>query len=238
MTIIGIVGGTSGMVESTLELASATGRCVAENGGVLLTGGKADKSEKSVKAKAMCAAVEVGKNRRVGVIGILPGGAEPKIWIETIGKARVLYLESGVSSDERNALTGGIPDALLVLGGGKGTLSEVAYALNARKPIVFLKSWETLQAALATEREKVKTTIDKLGDPMYPANDLMKNLTLLLENSSAPIHFEVENSPLAAVQRALTLGRTYYPKFEKSKLGAFRDEFETKLKELRKPPDD
>ena len=44
--------------------------------------------------------------------------------------------------EARNALVVRAADALVAIGGGYGTLSEVALALKAMKPVVGLGSWE------------------------------------------------------------------------------------------------
>jgi uncharacterized protein (TIGR00725 family) len=44
--------------------------------------------------------------------------------------------------EARNALVVRAADALLAVGGGYGTLSEIALALKAGKPVVGIDSWE------------------------------------------------------------------------------------------------
>jgi len=44
-------------------------------------------------------------------------------------------------------INGFTPDGLIALHGGGGTLSEVAYALHKKKPVVFLESRDALRAS-------------------------------------------------------------------------------------------
>jgi uncharacterized protein (TIGR00725 family) len=55
--------------------------------------------------------------------------------------------------EARNALVVGTADAIVAVGAGYGTLSEIALALRAGKPVVGLETWEIdgIQAAGSPE---------------------------------------------------------------------------------------
>jgi hypothetical protein len=69
------------------------------------------------------------------VLGILPGadGADANPFVD-------VALPTGLG-DGRNALVAAAGDALVAIGGGLGTLSEVALALKRGTPVVGLGTW-------------------------------------------------------------------------------------------------
>jgi uncharacterized protein (TIGR00725 family) len=69
-------------------------------------------------------------------VGILPG-SERSAANEFVDVA----IPTGLG-EARNALVVRAADALIAVGGGYGTLSEIAFALKAGKPVVGLGSWE------------------------------------------------------------------------------------------------
>jgi uncharacterized protein (TIGR00725 family) len=81
-------------------------------------------------------------------VGILPGGDR--------GAAN-RFLDVAIATglgEARNALVVRSADALVAVGGGYGTLSEIALALKAGKPVVGLDSWDIdgVEAAATPER--------------------------------------------------------------------------------------
>jgi uncharacterized protein (TIGR00725 family) len=114
--------------EETAVLARAVGRGIAERGAVLLTGGRSGVME---------AASQGARDAGGLTVGILPGASAadspPNPHIE-------LALYTGLG-EARNWVNVCACDALIAIGGGFGTLSEVALALKARKPLVLLASW-------------------------------------------------------------------------------------------------
>jgi uncharacterized protein (TIGR00725 family) len=69
-------------------------------------------------------------------IGILPG---------TDRAAANPFVDFAIPTglgEARNALVVRAADALIAIGGGYGTLSEIAFALKAGKPVVGLGTWE------------------------------------------------------------------------------------------------
>jgi uncharacterized protein (TIGR00725 family) len=88
-------------------------------------------------------------------VGILPGidrGAANR-WVD-------VALPSGLG-EARNALVVRAADALVAVGGGFGTLSEIALALKAGKRVVGLDTWEVeaiVTAASAQEAVEAALT--------------------------------------------------------------------------------
>jgi uncharacterized protein (TIGR00725 family) len=111
------------------ELAAAeeVGRLVAGRGAVLVCGGLDG---------AMEAACRGARERGGTTVGILPGGdrseANPHVEVA---------IATGLG-EGRNVLVVRAADALIAVGGGYGTLSEIALALKAGKRVVGLGSWE------------------------------------------------------------------------------------------------
>jgi uncharacterized protein (TIGR00725 family) len=122
---IGVVGPAEA---SEAELASAeeVGAGLASLGAVVVTGGLGGVME---------AACRGARSRRGRTLGILPG--EPREaangWVE-------IAVATGLG-ELRNGLIVRACDALVAVGGGHGTLSEVALALKLGRPVVGLGTW-------------------------------------------------------------------------------------------------
>lgn len=130
-TIIAVVGGGSAPPSSVTNLAQALGKAIASAEGILLTGGTGG------GAAVKDAAVDGAATGRV--ISILKDGNG----VELRSPTR-LVVNSGIK-DARNVLNAFAPDVLIALPGGAGTLSEVAFAAVAGRPIVFLESRQMLR---------------------------------------------------------------------------------------------
>jgi uncharacterized protein (TIGR00725 family) len=108
-------------------LAEEVGRELAGRGAVVLCGGLGG---------VMAAACRGAKAGGAVTVGILPTAdrspANP--WVD-------VALATGLG-ETRNALVVRAADALVAVGGGHGTLSEIALALKAGKPVAGLESWD------------------------------------------------------------------------------------------------
>ncbi len=106
--------------------AESVGRALAERGAVVVCGGLG-----GVMAAA-CRGVAAGGGTSVG---LLPGtdraAANPSVTIA---------LPTGLG-EARNACVVAAADAVVAIGGGYGTLSEIALALRAGMPVVGLRTW-------------------------------------------------------------------------------------------------
>lgn len=84
----------------------------------------------------MAAACRGAKEAGGTTLGILPGAdrSAANEWVD-------VAVATGLG-EARNALVVRAADALVAVGGGYGTLSEVALALKAAKPVIGLGTWD------------------------------------------------------------------------------------------------
>ncbi len=109
------------------QAAEAVGRLLAERGAVLVTGGRGGVME----------AASRGARQAGGLtIGLLPGTSP-----EEGNPYLTVALPTGLRQ-ARNALVVLAGQAVIAIGGGYGTLSEIALALKAGKPVVGLGTWK------------------------------------------------------------------------------------------------
>ena len=110
-----------------LQAAEDVGAALAERGAVVVTGGLGGVME---------AACRGARSRRGRTLGILPGEDRDAAngWVE-------IAIATGLG-ELRNGLVVRAADALVAVGGGHGTLSEVALALKIGRPVVGLGTWE------------------------------------------------------------------------------------------------
>lgn len=156
IAVVGAAGGSGGPTRVE-DLAYRVGAALGEAGAVLLTGGRG-----GVMAAASRGARQAGGR----TVGVLPGTADspPNRHVETaiftgMGQARNLVLVLSAR-------------AVIAVGGGWGTLSEIAMALKHRIPVVTLESWdlerpdgaaEPLLACAATPEEAVRRALEAAG---------------------------------------------------------------------------
>ncbi len=122
--VIGVIG-PGACDEETAARAAAVGRLVALRGAVLLCGGRGG---------AMEAAARGAREAGGLTVGVLPGASAA----ETPPNAYIdVALFTGVG-EARNWINVCASDALIAVGGGWGTLSEIALAMKAGRPVVAL----------------------------------------------------------------------------------------------------
>jgi uncharacterized protein (TIGR00725 family) len=112
--------------EAHRQIAERVGRRIAENGGVLLCGGMGGVME---------AASYGAMNARGLVIGILPGESRDK------GNPYLTFSIITGMGEGRNLILVRSCDALIAIGGGYGTLSEIAFAHKLDIPVVGIHTW-------------------------------------------------------------------------------------------------
>ena len=116
------------------RLAEEVGRRLAEGGAVMVCGGLGGVME------AACRGARAGGGTTVGILpGLDRAAANPFVDVA---------LPTGLG-EARNALVVLAAEALVAVGGGHGTLSEIALALKGGRPVLGLGSWdvEGVQAA-------------------------------------------------------------------------------------------
>ncbi len=120
--LIAVVGGSSCSTEEA-EWAVAVGRLLAERGAVLVCGGYGGVMEASARGAKQAGGVTIGI-----LAGTDPRDANPHIDIA---------LATGMG-EMRNALLVRTAGAVIAIGGGWGTLSEIALAQRIGTPVVGL----------------------------------------------------------------------------------------------------
>lgn len=160
--IIGVIGGTGAdkVDTATLKLAEDVGRSLTVGRKIVLTGGHPDKEETSVKRTVMQSALKVADDSHPArVIGILPGEGRARLEPSGTYPRQCLYIRSGLEGYERNVLNGITPDALVVLRGEVGTLSELAFGHYFGVPMVFLSSLASLKQVMDSRLKRLEKAI-------------------------------------------------------------------------------
>ena len=125
--VVAVVGGYQASAETT-RAAEDVGRLLAEEGAVIVTGGR-----QGVAAAASRGASEAGGT----AVGILPGRSRGQAnpWV-------TIAIPTGLG-ETRNALVVMGADAVIAFPGVWGTLSEIAHAALADTPVVAMPgTWE------------------------------------------------------------------------------------------------
>ena len=122
---IAVIGGSECSPQEA-KLAEEIGRELAKQGAILVCGGLGGIMEAACK----------GASSQGGVtIGILPGGN---------GKAANPYVQIPIVTnlgEARNVVVVKSAQAVIAIGGGYGTLSEIGHALRNGIPVIGLKTW-------------------------------------------------------------------------------------------------
>ena len=145
------------------ELAEAeeAGAAVAAAGAILVCGGLG----------GVMAAASRGARSGGGItVGLLPGTArdDANAWV-------VVALPTGLG-EGRNALIVRAADAVVAVGGGWGTLSEIALALRAGLPVVGVGTWQLARGGAPVDgvvaapdgRSAVEEALRRLGHVTQP----------------------------------------------------------------------
>jgi uncharacterized protein (TIGR00725 family) len=129
--------------------AEPIGRLVAERGAVLVCGGLGGAME------AACRGAKQAGGTTVGILaGIDREDANPYVDIA---------LPTGLGQ-ARNAVVVRAADAVIAVGGGYGTLSEIALALRHGKPVIGVDTWEIEGVVFVDSPEAaVKAAFDALS---------------------------------------------------------------------------
>jgi uncharacterized protein (TIGR00725 family) len=143
---IGVVGPGDASSEE-LWRAEEVGAGLASLGAVVVTGGLGGVME---------AACRGARSRRGRTLGILPGEdrAEANGWVE-------IAVATGLG-ELRNGLVVRASDALVAIGGGHGTLSEIALALKLGRAVVGLGTWAVQGVNEVTTAEDVLDRIARV----------------------------------------------------------------------------
>lgn len=130
--IIGVMGPGEGARKEDIDTAYHLGELIAEQGWVLLSGGR--------KSGVMDAVNKGAKSKNGLTLGILPTDEADKI-SEAVDLAVITNMRSG-----RNYLNILSSHVVIACGMNHGTASEVALALVSKKPVILLNSTEESKA--------------------------------------------------------------------------------------------
>lgn len=132
---IGVIGGRDVSTE-IIKIAESIGQLIAERNAILICGGLGGVMEAACRGAKTVGGITVG---------ILPVAskeeANPHVDI-------VIPTGMGVA---RNAVVIHSSDGVIAVDGSYGTLSEIAFALQCRVPLVVLKSWEIDGSVISAE---------------------------------------------------------------------------------------
>jgi len=132
---IGVIGGRDVSTE-IIKIAESIGQLIAERNAILICGGLGGVMEAACRGAKTVGGITVG---------ILPVAskeeANPHVDI-------VIPTGMGVA---RNAVVIHSSDGVIAVDGSYGTLSEIAFALQCRVPLVVLKSWEIDSSVISAE---------------------------------------------------------------------------------------
>ncbi|HEY9700391.1 MAG TPA: cytochrome [Trichocoleus sp.] len=145
--IVGIMGTGNEATAFDCQLAFELGRLVAQQGWILLTGGR--------DVGVMDAASRGAKAANGLTIGILPGEND-----EGMSAAIDIPIMTGIGS-ARNNINVLTSNVIIACGIGAGTTSEIALALKARKSVILLcpdEKTQTFFQSLAPQQVFVVST--------------------------------------------------------------------------------
>jgi uncharacterized protein (TIGR00725 family) len=128
--IVGVIGGSE-LPPDLYRAAEQIGREVAVRRAVLITGGLTGAMEAASKGAKAAGGLTLGI-----LPGFSPDDANPYIDLPIV---------TGLS-EARNLIIVRTADVLIAVGGGPGTLSEIAFALKFGKPVIGLHSWQVVEA--------------------------------------------------------------------------------------------
>lgn len=126
--VVAVVGGSTCTAEEA-RLAEAVGRALGESGAVLVCGGG-----KGVMEAACRGATAAGGT----AVGLLPGGSP-----DEGNPYLTLAIPTGLG-EARNALVARAGQAIIAIGGGYGTLSEIALGLRLGRTVIGLGTWSAV----------------------------------------------------------------------------------------------
>lgn len=136
---VAVVGSGDGASAGELAAAEEVGALLAAGGAVVVTGGLGG---------VMQAACRGAKSRRGLTLGLLPGldRSEANGWVD-------VAVATGLG-ELRNGIVVRASDAVVAVGGGAGTLSEIGFALKLERPVIGIGTFAVegvVQAASAAE---------------------------------------------------------------------------------------
>lgn len=148
MAYVAVVG-PGAATEEQERLAEVIGRGLAERGAILVCGGLG-----GVMAAACRGASSAGGTS----VGVLPGSDRRAAneWVD-------VTLPTGLG-ELRNGLVVRAADVVIAVGGGHGTLSEIALALKADLPVIGVDTWDLDGVDRVEDASAALKRLDELSD--------------------------------------------------------------------------
>lgn len=146
--IVAVIGGHK-INKEVEQIAHNLGKNIAKVGATLVCGGLGGVMESVCKG---------AKQANGLTVGILPG--------EDKNSANV-YIDVPIATGlglARNTLVVGCADVIVALAGEYGTLSEIGFALNLKKPVIGLGSWDIPGIIKVDTPEAAAAEIEKYLD--------------------------------------------------------------------------
>ncbi|MEA5392100.1 hypothetical protein VB738_12610 [Cyanobium gracile UHCC 0139] len=127
--VVGVMGAGEAATAEGLALAEELGECISSRGWVLLTGGR---------PAGVMAAASRGAARVEGhlVVGVLPDEGNGEERQSTAVLDLAVFTGMGKARNVINVLSADV--VVICGGGGPGTASEAAHAINAGRPLILL----------------------------------------------------------------------------------------------------
>ena len=126
--IVVIIGASEATGEEQ-KVAEEVGRLIAKHGWILINGGLGGVMEASARGASKAGGV---------VVGILPTPSK-----DSANKYISIPIATNMGH-ARNVIIAHTADVLIAIGGGEGTLSEIAIARKLGKPVFGIKSWDVV----------------------------------------------------------------------------------------------
>lgn len=141
--IVGVIGTSTGTPQD-ISNAYEIGRFIGENGWILLNGGLGGVMEASARGAFDAGGITVG---------ILPGD-------DPFEANRYIMIPIVTNMGyARNVIIAHSSDILIAIGGGEGTLSEIAFGLKLKKSIIGIGSWNIPGMIQARDLDEAKALI-------------------------------------------------------------------------------
>jgi uncharacterized protein (TIGR00725 family) len=132
---VGVIGGSE-LPAELYHAAEVIGHEIAARRAVLITGGLTGAMEAAAKGAKAAGGLTIGV-----LPGFSPQDANPYVDLPIV---------TGLS-EARNLIIVRTAEVLIAVGGGPGTLSELAFALKLRKPVVSLDSWNVADEVIRVQ---------------------------------------------------------------------------------------
>lgn len=154
--------------DARLQMANDVGRLLIDHGCRVVTGGLG-----GIMAAAMTGARQSDKYREGDTVAILPSH-DPSEAAESAD----IVLATGLGL-ARNIIVANA-DGVIAIGGGAGTLSEIALAWQLRRPIVALDAdgWSRRLAAVPLDHRKRQPDVE--DDKVHPASSPTEAVQIMM----------------------------------------------------------